>query len=100
MWANSNCRHPSIYAYIRWDKENVWLIIVNFNDTLSVNCNIYIPEHFWELTKNTATNKKWQLTSMLRQENPFSHTRSDLEKIGVPVSLPAHSSEILSIKAL
>jgi glycosidase len=100
MWANCNCGHTSIFAYIRWDHKNVWLIMVNFSNNISVNCNIHIPEHFWKLTEKILNNKEWLFTPLLRQEKPFTYTRTKTEENGVPVYLPAYSSEILSIKAL
>lgn len=99
MWANANCPHPSMYAYIRWDKENIWLVVVNFSNRQTINCSICIPEHFWQLKGKADIGKQWKLTTLIQKHNPAHLTQLEMQENGAPVVLSPYSSEIIIIES-
>lgn len=49
MYAIPAHLHQSLYAYLRWDKNNIWLVAANFSYEKELEADIAIPPHFWQL---------------------------------------------------
>jgi glycosidase len=51
MWANSGsgaCDTKNLYAFLRYKDETVYLVVVNFHATNTIDSIFHIPEHFRE----------------------------------------------------
>ncbi len=100
IWANPNCHQNPIYSFIRWNKEKLWLVVINFSNQQTIHCNICIPEHFWQMTGKAEISKNWKLTGILQKQNPGRLSVQEMQKNGVPLILPPYSSEILMIETV
>lgn len=100
MWANARYQHTPLYAYIRWNQESLWLVVINFSSQQTINCNICIPGHFWQMTGKAETNEHLKLTGLLRQQKPWRVSIQEMMDQGSPVILPPYSSEIFVIESL
>ncbi len=99
MWANAKHPHPSIYAFIRWKEDSLWLVVINFSNQQTINCRICIPEHFWQLIGEANSEKHWELTTLLQKHNPTYLSHHEMQEKGAPVLLPPYSSEIFLIES-
>ncbi len=53
MWANqsaSGFNDQHCYAFLRWDQQNVWLVVTSFHPRNTLPLQVAIPEHFFEIS--------------------------------------------------
>ncbi len=97
MWANDTDNHPGFYAFLRWNREIIWLVVVNFNNQQPVNCEIRIPEHFWTISNKTDNKTTWRLHHVLHKGMAQSYSQDELIIHGFKCSISMHCAEIFSI---
>lgn len=100
MWVNNLDDQPGIYAFLRWDQKNIWLVVANFSNKHHAKTHILIPEHFWELKGQVIDNDKLcRLSAMLSSNIKKTYLVTELMHDGAELELPPLSAEVFDLQS-
>ncbi len=97
MWQNQELPRP-VYAYLRWNKQEIWLIAANFSKTGYQDIRIRIPKHFWELYGGNQA-ETMELSSEINQDFSVSSQIEKLENHGINIALLPWNYDIIKIRS-
>ena len=97
MWQNPDLPDPA-YAYLRWNKQEIWLVAANFSNEDYRELPIRIPGHFWEAHGGDEA-KSFQITSAIRPDLRINGQRETLEHHGINIALSPWSYDIIKIRS-
>ncbi len=95
MWQNQGLPDP-VYAYLRWNKQEIWLIAANFSHTSYPGIHIRIPDHFRKLY-GASLAETLLLTSPIQAGFRKHSDWTKLENDGIDIALNAWDYEIIVI---
>ncbi len=96
MWQNQELPNP-VYAYLRWNKQEIWLIAANFSKIDHQDLKIHIPGHFWKLYAGDQA-KSMLLTSAIHRDFRIYSHREKLQNDGINIALKSWAYEIIKIR--
>lgn len=97
MWNNPDLS-PSVYAFLRWDGDEIMLIASNFSKEEKKEMAIRIPDHFWELYPDKNAHI-WNMESLVQKTRLESHKTSSLTKDGIKFDLPPAGYDMIRMLA-
>lgn len=98
MWANKDNRNINtyhIYAYLRYYRDQIFVIVVNFADNAQ-QFSLKIPMHAWKLM-NSNTHHKFLLQDRLLSNRSLIFTPLESIRSGIPLLLEKHEACLFEI---
>lgn len=99
MWVNNHDKFnkQKIYAYLRYDDKNRFIIVLNFDKSNTYKIKIFIPEHAFSLM-GVELSTKLLLSSSLWNTDLQKFTAQELNDEGFFITLKPHSGKIYELK--
>lgn len=96
---NSNGLNPNyIYAYIRHEKTERLLFVLNFNKNETQNFNLKIPEHTFEVMEIPHSAKLFGKEISCKQKEYVKCSKEELQDLGISLSLPPSSYKVFQLE--
>ena len=95
MYNNTDMNH-SVYAFLRWTKNQIMLVASNFSEKNAVEANIRIPPHFWSLF-DAGGNNAFTVKSRIYSTSHEMQTPESSADIGINIVLNPMSFDYLEI---
>ncbi|MBW6498004.1 MAG: alpha-amylase family protein [Bacteroidales bacterium] len=101
QWYNQNkpgFKPDSIFCYLRWNKEKIWMIAANFSQVENLNITIRIPKHFFE-TVELADNQDY-VTQMIQpeSESPGRLSQEELIENGITINIESNNYLVICLR--
>ncbi len=101
QWYNQNkpgFKPDSIFCYLRWNKEKIWMIAANFSQVENLNITIRIPKHFFE-TVELADNQDY-VTLMIHpeSESPGRLSQEKLIENGITINIESNNYLVICLR--
>lgn len=102
MWVNNFDGGPDttkIYAYLRYNESQVFLIVVNFDKYHMHEFKLKIPDHAIELLA-VNKDKLFEARDLLNKKNIFKFGLNVATESGISISMQANSGSIFKLSEL
>ncbi len=97
MWVNHhNPGSDKIYAYLRYFREEVLLIVLNFNPTQSQVVQLKVPPDAIKIT-GLPESAIWNITDLMNTDEQSRYLSAVLSENGITLNLNASSGMVLKI---
>ncbi len=96
MWQNRELPDP-VYAFLRWNKQETWLVAANFSDTNYPEIIIRIPDHFWKLRGDDQA-REMLITAGIHPAVEKNASVKEISNGGIDIALNPWGYEIMIIR--
>ena len=98
MWVNNdNLDGNKIYAFLRYNSNAFWLIVVNLDNWNTHEFNLFIPQHAFDLM-GVKTSDRIKAHELLFGKFEFNLLTSHIIEQGIPMTIDANRGFIFQLK--
>jgi glycosidase len=97
MWCNQHIANGKLYAFIRHYRNEILLVVANFNPYTPVQFHLKFPPHLFSYLQ-LSFDSEWGAHELLWEEDCFSFTSNDVISEGIHLSLDKKTSAIYKLE--